>query len=568
MKFNAELIVFLVYLAFMLGIGVFFFFRSKSGGEKEYFLGGRSMGPWVSALSAGASDMSAWVLMGLPASIYAAGIGQTWIAIGLAIGYALSWIVEAPRLRRYSIAANDSITIPQYLTNRFLAKSRALQIISAIIFLVAYTIYAASSIKACGTLFNTVLGIDSNITMYVAALIIVGYTFLGGFSAVCWTDFFQGLLMLGALLVAPIFALTVIKAGGSAGSMDQLPDGYWNLFTNWKDIASGLGWGLGYFGMPHIIIRFMSLRSDKDLKKSAKIGITWTVLILTFSVAAGIIGHILLGEIADSSVVFITMVRKLFPAVVSGLLLSAILAAAMSTADSQLLASASAFASDVYKPIIRRNKASEKEMMWAGRFVVLVIAVIAVIIAANPNSGTIMGLVENAWGVFGAAFGPVIMLSLFWRRFNFAGAVAGILTGAAVDILWLVFINNGSYELIPGTKGLYEIIPGFFAGLVVAVLFSLITKKPSDEVTAIYDMVASGEEIETKAVVDEEAVAEEAVAEEAVAEEAVAEEAVAEEAIAEEAVAEEAIAEEAVAEEATAEEVEIIIEDAPASENE
>ena len=483
---NAELLVFVVYLVFMVGVGVYFFLKSKDGGEKGYFLGGREMGPWVSALSAGASDMSAWVLMGLPASIYAAGLGQAWIAIGLAIGYTISWLVEAPRLRKYSIAANDSITIPQYLTNRFLSGSRALQIICAVIFLVAYTIYAASSIKACGTLFNTVLGIDATVAMYIAAVIIICYTFLGGFSAVCWTDFFQGLLMLGALLIAPIFALAIINNQGAAVSMGQLPDNYWNLFTNWKDVLSGLGWGLGYFGMPHIIIRFMSLRSDKDLKKSAKIGITWTLLILTFSVAAGIIGHIFLGEIEDSSIVFITMVRKIFPALVSGLLLSAILAAAMSTADSQLLASASAFASDVYKPVIRKDKATETEMLWAGRYVVLAISVIAVMIASNPNSGTIMGLVENAWGVFGAAFGPAILLSLFWRRFNFAGAVAGILTGAVVDILWLAFLKD---------FGLYEIIPGFVASLVVAIVVSLATKAPSDAVTAVFDKVVSSEDI-------------------------------------------------------------------------
>ena len=482
---NAELLVFIVYLVFMVGIGVYFFLKSKSGGEKGYFLGGRAMGPWVSALSAGASDMSAWVLMGLPASIYAAGVGQTWIAIGLAIGYTVSWLVEAPRLRKYSIAANDSITIPQYLTNRFLSSSKALQVICAVIFLVAYTIYAASSIKACGTLFNTVLGIDPTVAMYIAAVIIICYTFLGGFSAGCWTDFFQGLLMLGALLIAPIFALAIINTQGGAVTMGQLPENYWKLFTNWKDVLSGLGWGLGYFGMPHIIIRFMSLRSDKDLKKSAKIGIIWTLLILSFSVAAGIIGHIFLGEIEDSSTVFITMVRKIFPALISGLLLSAILAAAMSTADSQLLASASAFASDVYKPVIRKDKATENEMLWAGRYVVLAISVIAVMIASNPNSGTIMGLVENAWGVFGAAFGPAILLSLFWRRFNFAGAVAGILTGAGVDILWLVLLKD---------FGLYEIIPGFLASLVVAVLVSLATKAPAPEVTAIFDKVASGED--------------------------------------------------------------------------
>lgn len=483
---NAELIIFCVYLIFMVGIGVYFFFKSKSGGEKDYFLGGRQMGPWVSALSAGASDMSAWVLMGLPASIYVSGLGQAWIGIGLGIGYTISWIVEAPRLRRYSILANDSITIPQYLTNRFLSSNRSLQVISAIIFLFAYTIYAASSIKACGTLFNTVLGIDATFAMYLAAFIIIVYTFLGGFSAVCWTDFFQGLMMLGALLIAPIFALAMVNMGQGAQNV-VLPDGYWNMFSNWKDVVSGLGWGLGYFGMPHIIIRFMSLRSDKDLKKSAKIGITWTLLILVFSVSAGVIGHLLLGEIADSATVFIQMVRKMFPAVISGLLLSAILAAAMSTADSQLLASASAFSSDVYKPILRKNKASEKEMLWSGRFVVLAISIIAVLIASNPNSGTIMGLVENAWGVFGAAFGPAIMLSLFWRRFNFAGAVAGIVTGAAVDILWLIFLND---------SGIYEIIPGFFASLIVAIIVTLATKAPSDEVTAIFDKAASKESID------------------------------------------------------------------------
>ena len=480
--FNLESIVFVVYLAFMLGIGVYFFVKSKDGGEKDYFLGGRQMGPWVSALSAGASDMSAWVLMGLPASIYAFGIGQAWVAIGLAIGYAISWTVEAPRLRRFTIVANDSITVPQYLTNRFVSKSKALQIICAIIFLVAYTIYAASSMKACGTLFHTVIGIDATLAMYLAAAIIVGYTFLGGFSAVCWTDFFQGMLMLAALLIAPIFALIVIKGGGAAESVADLPANYWNLFSSWKDIVSGLGWGLGYFGMPHIIVRFMSVRSDKDLKKSAKIGITWNVLIVIFSVAAGCIGHLLLGEISDSSTVFIQMVRMLFPALISGVLLSAILAASMSTADSQLLASASAFASDVYKPVLRKGKASDKEMLWAGRFVVLAISVIAVLIASNPNSGTIMGLVENAWGLFGAAFGPAIMLSLFWKRFNFEGAIAGIVTGAVVDVLWLLCLSS---------TGIYEIIPGTIAGLIAAIIVSKCTKAPSEEVEKLFDKAVS-----------------------------------------------------------------------------
>lgn len=483
---NIELIVFMVYLVFMLGIGLNFFLRLRSGNEKDYFLGGRNMGPWVSALSAGASDMSAWVLMGLPASVYALGTGQIWIAIGLAIGYALSWILEAPRLRRYSLAAKDSITIPQYLTNRFLSQNKAMQVICAVIFLIAYTVYAASSIKACGTLFNTVVGIDTNTAMYLAAAIIISYTFLGGFSAVSWTDFFQGMLMLAALLITPIFAMALVRSGRGVSTLDSVPAGYWKLFTSWQDVLSGLGWGLGYFGMPHIIIRFMAVRSDADIKKSARIGISWTVLILLFSVLSAFAGRLFLGEISDSSTVFIQIVRKIFPPVISGLLLSAILAASMSTADSQLLASASAFASDVYKPIIRKDKASDKEMLWTGRIVVLVISIAALLIASNPNSGTIMNLVSNAWGVFGAAFGPVILLSLFWRRLTFSGAAAGIITGTLVDILWLAFLSS---------TGLYEIIPGFLCGLCAAVVVSLLSKEPSKEVTDLFDKVASGKSI-------------------------------------------------------------------------
>ena len=470
-----ELIVFILYFLFMLGIGLFFFIRSKGGSEKDYFLGGRKMGAWVSALSAGASDMSAWVLMGLPASIYAYGMGQTWIAIGLALGYAASWIFQAPRLRRFSIAANDSITIPQYLTNRFLSKSKVLQVLCAVIFLVAYTVYAASSIKACGTLFNTVMDIDANVAMYIAAVIIIAYTFLGGFSAVCWTDFFQGLLMLGALLTAPLFALALVENTGASAA--ALPEGYFSFWTNWQDVISGLGWGLGYFGMPHIIIRFMSLKSHKDLRKSSVIGISWTVIILVMSVMAGVVGRMFLGDIEDSSTVFITMTRTIFPALVSGILLSAILSAAMSTADSQLLAASSAFASDVYKPLIRKN-ASDKEMLWAARIIVLAIALVAVIIAADPNSGTIMGLVENAWGVFGAAFGPAILLSLFWKRFTFSGAIAGIAVGAVVDIAWLIWLKP--------VTGVYEIIPGFFLSLIAAIVVALLSPKPSGEVVALY----------------------------------------------------------------------------------
>lgn len=479
-----ELCVFIAYFLFMLGIGLFFFFRSKDAGEKDYFLGGRNMGAWVSALSAGASDMSAWVLMGLPASIYALGMGQTWIAIGLGIGYALSWIFEAPRLRRFSIAADDAITIPQYLTNRFLSKSKVLQVMCAAIFLVAYTIYAASSIKACGTLFHTVMDVNPTVAMYIAALIIVAYTFLGGFSAVCWTDFFQGMIMLAALLVAPIFALALVKSGSGA-AVGSLPEGFFSFVNTPQEIISGLGWGLGYFGMPHIIIRFMSLKSEKELRKSSVIGISWTVIILVMSAVMAVAGRLFLGEIADSSTVFITMVRKIFPALVSGLLLSAILSAAMSTADSQLLAASSAFASDVYKPVFRKN-ASDREMLWASRLVVLAISVTALLIAANPNSGSIMGLVENAWGVFGAAFGPAIMLSLFWKRFTFGGAVAGIAAGAVGDILWLVALKP--------VTGIYEIVPGVLLSLAAAIVVSLLGQGPGEAVEQLYERAVKKEQ--------------------------------------------------------------------------
>ena len=473
-----ELIVFIVYLACMLSIGVVFFVKSKTGGDKEYFLGGRQMGPWVTALSAGTADMSAWVLMGLPTAIYALGMGQIWIPVGLAIGYSLSWLIQAPRLRKFSIVANDSITIPQYLTNRFLSSKKTLQVVSAVIFLVAYTIYASSSIKACGTLFNTVAGIDENIAMYIAAIITIGYVFLGGFKAACWTDFFQGLLMLGAMMIAPIFALFMLNTMTVA----PMPDGYFTVLTSWQDVVSGLAWGLGYFGMPHIIVRFMSLRSQKEMRKSAGIGIGWTVLIVFFAALIGIIGRQFLGYDANTeanSLVFILMVRAIFPAAISGILLAAILAASMSTASAQMLSAASSLAADVYKPYVRKNQANDFEMFWASRVAVILISLVAVLIASNPNAGTIMSLVSNAWAIFGAAFGPAIMLSLFWRRFNFQGAVVGIIVGGVVDIFWLAFLTTST--------GVYELLPAFIIGLAAAVITTLLTPAPSQEVLDFYD---------------------------------------------------------------------------------
>lgn len=493
-----EMLAFGCYLLLVLGIGVHFFIKGrKETGDKAYFLGGRKMNGFVAALSAGASDMSAWVLMGLPGSIYLWGMGQVWISVGLLIGTILAWAFIAPRLRRYSIVANDSITVPQFLTNRFKSSSAVLQAICAVIFIIVYCIYSASSIYACGSLFNTVFGWNTTYAMIGATCVILLYTTLGGFNAVCWTDFFQGMLMLIALMAAPIVACFAMQ-GADFKPMAAVvtPDNYYNFLSSgkfdWDSVAtilSGLGWGLGYFGMPHIIVRYMAIRSEKDMKRSRIIGSLWTAIILTMASVVALVAHKYLGAALgadDKGLVFITMVRDLFPAFLSGIFLSAILAASMSTADSQLLASSSAFASDFYKPVVNK-KASDKQMMWVGRGIVAFIAVVALIIALNPNCQGIMALVECAWAGFGSAFGPVIILSLYWKRFTYKGAVAGILGGFITDACWYMFFSGSEPNLVIYNTGLYEIIPGFIVGMILAVVVSLMDKKPSSEVEEMFE---------------------------------------------------------------------------------
>ena len=493
-----EMIAFGVYLCLVIGIGIFFFIKNrKQTGDKAYFLGGRAMNGWVAALSAGASDMSAWVLMGLPGSIYLWGMGQVWISIGLFIGTTLSWIFVAPRLRRMSILADDAITIPQFLTRRFKTANPTLQVVSAIIFCVAYCIYSASSIVACGSLFNKVFGIQSNYAMIGATGIILLYTFMGGFNAVCWTDFFQGLLMLMALMAAPIVALFVMGGADFKPVAEVVtPDHYYNLLSSgqwdWssvKDILSGFGWGLGYFGMPHILVRYMSIKSEKEMKKSRVIGVFWTFLILGMASVVALVAHQYLGSSVgadDRSLVFIIMVRSLFPALLAGILLSAILAASMSTADSQLLASSSAFSSDFYKPVIRK-KAGDMEMLWVGRLIVAIIAVIALFIAMSPSCAGIMALVECAWAAFGSAFGPAILLALFWKKFTYKGAIAGVVAGFLTDAVWYMFFSGSVPSLTLVNTGLYEIIPGFFFFFFFAIQVSLMDETPSEEVQALVD---------------------------------------------------------------------------------
>ena len=486
-----EIFAFALYFVVVLAIGIYFFAKSKGTGEKDYFLGGRSMGPWVAAMSAQASDMSAWLLMGLPGSILAFGMGKAWIGIGLAIGTALNWILVAKRLRKFSKAAGDSITLPQYLSNRFLTSNPTLRIVCAVVFLISFTLYVASAFSAGTKVFTALFpNLNAGTAMFIFAAILIVYTFLGGFKAVCWTDFFQGILMLVALLAVPIVILftkeldfsalsnTITSADGTSYAFTS------NLFSaSWKDIVSGFGWGLGYFGMPHILVRFMSIEKPSMIKKSATVAIIWVILSLGASVVIAYLGRVIVGAellaAGHQERVFIELSRLIFPGFIAGILLAAIIAASMSTADSQLLVASSSFTSDIYKPVIKKN-ADEKELLWIGRIVVIIVAVIAYFIASNKGEGAqaIMNLVENAWGLFGAAFGPAVILSLFWKRFTYKGAVAGIIAGAVCDLLWLNLL---------GGLGIYEILPGFAVSLIVCIIVSLIDKAPSKEIIALYE---------------------------------------------------------------------------------
>lgn len=491
---NAEMFVFMAYFVILFFVALVFFFNGSNKDEEDYFIGGRSMGPWVTAMSAQASDMSAWLLMGLPGSILAFGFGQIWIGIGLALGTAANWIFCAKKLRKFSKAADDAITVPQYLTNRFASKSKVLQIICAVIFLVAFTVYVASAFVAGTSVFTMLFpSMSEKAAMIIFACIIVGYTFLGGFKAVCWTDFFQGILMLVALLAVPIIVVATQNLDTSAlSTVYQYVDGGEvvtcdfgsGLFSaSWQDIISGLGWGLGYFGMPHVIVRFMSIEKPSMIKKSATVAIIWVVLSIGSACLIAYFARMIMAEelltVGAQKTVFIAMARKFFPPAIAGILLAAILAASVSTADSQLLVASSSFTADIYKPVFRKN-ASDRETLWMGRLAVIVLAVVAYFIASSKGSGAqaIMNMVENAWGIFGAAFGPVMILSYFWRRFNYAGACAGVIAGAAADLIWLLCLSD---------TGVYELVPGFIIGMVVAVIVTLVTEKPSAEVVAIFD---------------------------------------------------------------------------------
>lgn len=496
---TATVVTFLVYLVGMLIIGIVMYRRTAD--LSDFVLGGRSLGPAVAALSAGASDMSGWLMLGLPGAIYVSGISESWIAIGLAIGAYLNWQFIAKRLRVYTEVSNNAITIPDFLENRFKDSSRVLRVISALVILIFFTFYTSSGMVAGAKLFEASFGLSYQLALWIGVIVVVSYTFLGGFLAVVWTDFVQGSLMLLALIVVPIVAVSQI------GGWNEAVQAVGNINPDHLSMVKGVGiiaiissiaWGLGYFGQPHIIVRFMALKSAKDVPTARFIGTTWMILGLYGAIFTGFAGlayvasqdasiftAIGMNVVTDGGVqmlddpekIFIAFSQILFHPVVAGILLAAILSAIMSTIDSQLLVSSSAVAEDFYKAIFRRE-ATDMELVWVGRIATIVIALIAAVIAINPEA-TVLELVSYAWAGFGAAFGPTIILSLFWKRITRNGALAGIIVGAVTVIIWGDFLSGGIFDL-------YEIVPGFLLNLIVAIVVSL-AGKPTPEIEEEFD---------------------------------------------------------------------------------
>ena len=512
---------FVGYLALMLGIGFFFSKRQEDLGD--YYLGGRKMNKWVVALSAQASDMSGWLLMGLPGAIYVGGFSEAWIGIGLGIGTYLNWKIVAHRLRVYSHACKDSITIPDFICNRFRDPTGVSRIIAAIIILVFFTFYTASGFVSCAKLFTSTFGIPETVSflgltmtgyslcLWIGGIVVVSYTLLGGYMAVCWTDFIQGSLMFVAIVLVP--AIVVCNAGGFATTVDALNEinpYLQSLFTNastakaagFIGLASCMAWGLGYFGMPHILVRFMSINNPAEVKGSRRIAMSWVTISLGAATVIGLVFHLYLKQRGltladvgnDPEKMFMVMINGIFNGgffsrVFAGILLSAIMAAIMSTADSQLLVSASSFSNDLYK-IVFRKQASNKELIFVSRLAVGAVALAAIFMAMNTQSEffkVVMKMVSFAWAGFGAAFGPLVLLALFWRRTNLAGAVAGMVVGAVTCFVWKFVLSDyaGTYEIF----GLYELAPGFLFAFVTTVVVSLVTKRPSAEMLAEFDSV-------------------------------------------------------------------------------
>ena len=475
-------VTFLLYLAVMLGLGLVAYLRTQN--LADYILGGRNLGPIPSALSAGASDMSGWLLMGLPGYAYAAGLEATWIAVGLLIGTWGNWLLVARRLRNYSAAASDSLTIPSFLENRFRDRTRILRMIAAFFILLFFLFYTSSGLVAGGKLFETVFEMPYQWAVILGTVAIVSYTLFGGFLAVSWTDVVQGLMMLVALMLVPVLAINSGEVGGWSGMKESMLDegsGMLGFFTDAGGEALGviailslLAWGLGYFGQPHVLARFMAISSEDQVPYARRVAVSWSALTLLGALFVGFASIAFFeGEaLEDGERAFMMLVDALFNPVIAGVILAAILAAVMSTADSQLLVSSSALAEDFYKGFFR-PEADQKELVRVGRLGVIVIAVIACVIALDDDS-MVLDLVSYAWAGFGAAFGPVILLSLYWSRMNRAGALAGVVVGGVTVVVWNL-LDGGIFEL-------YEILPGFiFAGIAI-VGVSLATGEPEREI--------------------------------------------------------------------------------------
>lgn len=498
-------VIFFLYIAIMIGIG--FLFYAKSNSHSEYILGGRGMNVWVTALSAQASDMSGWLLLGLPGLAYASTLGTTeaiWTAIGLALGTYINWLIVAKPLRKYTQVANNSLTIPEFLQNRFQDKSGLLRIIPAVFILIFFLIYTASGFVSGAKLFNLVFGIDYTVALIISIVIIVTYTFLGGFKAVCWTDLVQGIMMFCAVIIVAAVMYTSLNNVETFDVADlpkimMFPDGSAESYT-WMGIIGAVAWGLGYFGQPHILVRFMAIKSPKEVRPARIIAIIWVLVSLAAAVLVGYLGrpyfdilHQPLAAGAEETI-FMVSVTKIFPVVIASILLSAILAAIMSTADSQLLVAASAVSGDFYKEFINKN-ATDKQLVWISRLTVVGIALLAGIFAANPNS-SVFEIVSHAWAGFGAAFGPIILCALFWKRTNAKGAIAGIISGGVVALVWAYMSNIaglfGVTEL-PKIFSLYEIVPGFIVSLAFIFAVSLATEKPSAEMLEQFERVKTEE---------------------------------------------------------------------------
>ncbi len=508
---TAILIAFAVYLMMMIGIGVWSMRRTKDA--DDFFLGGRGLSGPVAAMSAQASDMSGWLLMGLPGSVYALGTGQAWIAIGLGLGTIANWLVIAKPLRAYTIVAGNAMTLPEFFGNRYHDEKRILLGVSSVVIVIFFLVYTASALASGGKLFNTVFGMDYHVALFLGAGVILTYTFMGGFMAVCSTDFVQGLLMLVAILAVPIIAFSFVSGEfmNLLGQSGVNANDYLSLFHNGDhpitlvEILSNMAWGLGYCGMPHILVRFMAIRSEKELKKSTVIAITWVVLSLGFAIAIGLIGRaflypMILGETAASvstESVFIEMIKKLFTDLipipfVAGLFISGILAAVMSTADSQLLVCSSSVSKDIYQHMLKPD-ASDKKVLTVARLTTLAVAALAFFIAWDPNS-SIMGLVSDAWAGLGAAFGPLVVMSLFWKRTNLPGAIAGLVSGAATVLIW-DYIPLMDGQTIAVATGVYSLLSGFFISLLCIIVVSLITTAPEQAILDEFDQYKNYKEM-------------------------------------------------------------------------